>query len=179
MFKLVPVYEHAQFLKPAKRNILKTAGMFYDPLGLPIPITVRCKTLIQEICKWKYAWGTFLSEDLVKKWTKFLLEMCMLWELRFMRSVLCWAERNVQLHDFADNSGVVFCAVIYVRVACSHWVSCNLWATRSRLVPTKDCSRPRLELSSCFLWLELMVMVKNAVEGEVKIEKFTAGVIHK
>ena len=51
MFKLLSIYEFAQLLKPTKRNILKTAGMFYDPLGLLIPITVQCKILFQEIYK--------------------------------------------------------------------------------------------------------------------------------
>ena len=35
----------------------------------------------------------------------------------------------------------------------------------------KDCSMPRLELLSFLLLSELMVMVKHAVEGEVKIER--------
>ena len=98
VFKLLPKYEFAQLLKPTKRNVLKTAGMFYDPLGLLIPIPVRCKILFQEICKQKCVWDTFLSEDLVEIWTNFFLEMRMLRELSFKRSVLCCAERKVQLH---------------------------------------------------------------------------------
>ena len=42
LFKLLPIYEFAQFSKSTKRNVLKTAGMFYDPLGLLILISVRC-----------------------------------------------------------------------------------------------------------------------------------------
>ena len=95
----------------------------------------------------------------------------MLRELSFRRSALCCAERKVQLHALADSSGVAYCAVFYVRVTCSHGVSCTLWTARSHLVPTKHCSMPRLELLSCLLLSELMVMVKNAVEGEVKIER--------
>ena len=29
VFKLIPIYEFAQLLKPTKRNVLKSAGMFY------------------------------------------------------------------------------------------------------------------------------------------------------
>ena len=94
---------------------------------------------------------------------KFLFEMRMLRELSFRRFVLCCPERNVQLHGFVDSSGVAYCAVIYVRVMCSH---CNLWTARSCL------ALPRLGLLSCLLLLlELMVMVKNTVEGEVKTER--------
>ena len=95
--------------------------------------------------------------------------MRMLRELSFRRSVFCCAERKVQLHGFADSSDIAYCAVIYARVMCSHGESCNLWTARSRLVPTKDCSMPQLEPLSCLLLSELMVIVKNAVEGEVKI----------
>ena len=113
----------------------------------------------------------FLLEDLVKTWTKFLLEMRILRELSFRRSVICCAERKLQIHGFADSSGIPYCAVIYVRAMCSHGVNCNLWTARSRFVPTKDCSMPRLELLSCLFLSELMVMVKNAVKGEVKVER--------
>ena len=77
--------------------------MFYDPLVLLIPITVHCKILFQEICKLKYAWDTFLSEGLIKIWTKSLLEMRMSRELSFRRSALCCTERKVKLHNFTDS----------------------------------------------------------------------------
>ena len=32
VFKLLPTYEFAQLLKPIKRNVLKTGGMFHDLL---------------------------------------------------------------------------------------------------------------------------------------------------
>lgn len=32
VFKLLPTYEFAQLLKPTKRNVLKTGGMFHDLL---------------------------------------------------------------------------------------------------------------------------------------------------
>ena len=41
------------------------------------------------------------------------------------------------LRGFADSSGVAYFVVIYMSVVCSFGVSCNLWTTRSRLVPIK------------------------------------------
>ena len=41
VFKLLPIYEFTHLLTPKKRHILKTASMFYDPLGLLILITVK------------------------------------------------------------------------------------------------------------------------------------------
>ena len=54
---------------------------------------------------------------------------------------------------------------------CSYGASCNLWTARSRFVSKKDCLMPRLKLLGCLLLSELMVMVKNAVQGEVEIER--------
>ena len=79
---------------------------------LLVSIIVWCKILFQGICKQKYTWDNFLSEDLVKIWTKFTLEMCMLREISFRRSALCCAERKVQLQGFADSLRVAFCVIV-------------------------------------------------------------------
>ena len=79
---------------------------------LLVSITVWFKILFQGICKQKYTWDNFLSEDLVKIWTKFTLEMCMLREISFRRSALCCAERKVQLQGFADSLRVAFCVIV-------------------------------------------------------------------
>ena len=47
VFKLLPIDEFAELLMPTKWNVLKTAGMFHDSLGLLIPVTVWCKILLQ------------------------------------------------------------------------------------------------------------------------------------
>ena len=48
VFKLLPTYEFAQLLKPTKRNVLKTGGMFHDLLRWLTPITIRCKMPFQD-----------------------------------------------------------------------------------------------------------------------------------
>ena len=111
---MLPIYEFALLLKPTKRNVLKAAVMFNDPLDLLTPITVWCKILFQ--AKKYFLQTTLFYEHLVKTRIKFLLDMPMLRELRFRRSVHCCTERKVQLHAFADSSGVTYCAVIYVRL---------------------------------------------------------------
>ena len=45
----------------------------------------------------------------------------------------------------------------------------SLWVSKSRLVPSKSFSIPRLELLACLLLSKLVVSVLKAVEGEVKV----------
>ena len=51
-----------------KRHIVSTVSKFYDPLGILLPIIIKMKLLLQEICLTLTRWDEALSEDLVKKW---------------------------------------------------------------------------------------------------------------
>ena len=51
-----------------KRHIVSTVSKFYDPLGILLPIIIKTKLLLQEICLTRTGWDGALSEDLVKKW---------------------------------------------------------------------------------------------------------------
>ena len=70
----------------------------------------------------------------------------MLREFSVRYPFICCAEGKVSLQGFTDSSGIGYNAVTYVKVVCNHGVSCNLWTGRSRLVLTKDCLMPLLEL---------------------------------
>ena len=87
------------------------------------------------------------------------------------RQVLCCTQRNVELYDFCDSSGQAYCAVVFVRVMCSHGVSVTFWAGKCRLAPMKNFSIARLDLFSCLLLSELITMFVKAVEVEVKVNK--------
>lgn len=76
-------------------------------------------------------------------------------DLNFRLSVLCCAERKVQLHSFGDSSGIVYYVVISVRIVFNHGISCNIWTRASHLVPTKHCS-----FTTVWAVFELFVVVK-------------------
>ena len=52
----------ARFLTPSKRNILRVAASFFDPLGFISPITARVKTIFQMLCKDKSEWDSDVSD---------------------------------------------------------------------------------------------------------------------
>ena len=52
---------------------------------------------------------------------------------------------------------------------CEHKVTVNLLVSKSRFVPTKSFTIPRLELLSCLLLPELLNLVLEAVREEVNV----------
>ena len=85
------------------------------------------------------------------------------------RHILCnCGNRVIKIHGFCD-SAQAYCAVVYLKILCSHGVKVNLWAGKCRVAPMKDLSIPRLELLACVLLLKLLVSVVNTVRLEVHV----------
>ena len=103
-------------------------------------------------------------------WNQFLKDLLTLIAVSVRRHVLCCTQKNVELHGFCNNSGQAYCAVVFVRVMCSHGVSVTLWARKCRLALV-NFSIARLELLSCLLLSKLITMVVKAVVVEVKVNK--------
>ena len=47
--------------RPTKRSIIGLATIFYDPLGLLSPITIKFKVFFQQLCESKIDWDETLS----------------------------------------------------------------------------------------------------------------------
>ena len=171
VFTLRDIASEARLLPNTKRNILKIAAMFFDPLGLISPVTLQLKLLFKQLCIEKYDWDTVISNDYFTQWTQILNELETLKKVEIKRTVLCCDNKVLELHGFCDSSGQAYCAVVYARVVCCHGISVKLWPGKCRLAPMKVLSIPRLELLSCLLLSNLITLVKNAIEYEVKVSK--------
>ena len=138
-----------------KRNILKIGGMFFDPLGLLSPLTLKAKLLFQEVCSLKLDWDCKVEDEaLVHRWDSFLWELENLNHLDISRHVLCCSHRVVQLHGFCNTSGKAYYTCVYIRVSCWHGVRVRLLTSKNHLVPSKPLSIPRSELLSCVYFLD-------------------------
>ena len=161
----------AEKLDATKRNILRIAAMFFDPLGLISPITLQPKFIFQELCRNKLEWDEVINDrNNIKKWTKFFHDLGQFRLITAPRHVLCCEGRDVELHGFSDSSGKAYGACVFVRVICEHGGSVRLWTSKCRLAPVKELSIPRLELMACLLLSRLMVSVKLAVEKEFSVK---------
>ena len=106
-----------------------------------------------------------------KRWMRYLNELNSLNKVSANRHVLCCDCSIVDNHGFCNSAGKAYCAVVFVKVSCSHGVSVNFWVEKSRLVPIRKLSIPRLELLACSLLSEFVISVVDAVKGEVRIEE--------
>ena len=173
IFDFENICRTAEKLDVTKRNVLRIAAMFFDPLGLISPITLQPKLIFQELCRNKLEWDEVINDrNNIKKWTKFLHDLGQFRLINAPRHVLCCEGRDVELHGFSDSSGKAYGACVFVRVICEHGGSVRLWTSKCRLAPVKELSIPRLELMACLLLSRLMVSVKLAVEKEVSVKKY-------
>ena len=115
--------------------------------------------------------GTLILTMILKCYGMIFEGLAALTSCLWRRHILCCTQKNVELHGFCDSSGKACCAVVFVRVMCSHGVSVTLWMVKCRLAPVKKFSIVCLELLSCLQLSKLIKMVVKAVEVEVKVNK--------
>jgi len=58
-----------------KRDVLQVSSQLYDPLGWATPVTIRAKTLLQEIWLSKVSWDEPLNDVIRDKWLAILTDI--------------------------------------------------------------------------------------------------------
>ena len=154
-----------------KRGILGKVAKVYDPLGLVSPTTLGGKFLYREACELKIARDRSLPEELMKRWSEW--ESSLPEKVYAPRSIAKHRERitNVDLHCFGDASGKGVSAALYAVVSQPSGVAVGLVTAKSRLAKQRLII-PRLELVSGHKATNLIVNVRNALEG------FPVGELH-
>ena len=79
---------------------------------------------------------------------------------------------DFDLHGFCDALIEAYSASVFVRLCKNDIIATNLLTVKSKIVPSKKLTVPRLQLGSCFLLLRFLVLVKKALSVEVNITKF-------
>ena len=147
-----------------KRGILGKIARVYDPLGVVSPMTLTGKLLYREACDLKIAWDAQLPSELGNKWLK--------WESQLPASVSTaralpkYREEvsGIDLHCFGDARGRGVSAAVYAVVSQPSGNSVGLVAAKARLAK-QGLTIPRLELVSGHMAMNLILNVKEALEG--------------
>ncbi|XP_037924394.1 uncharacterized protein LOC119660089 [Hermetia illucens] len=156
-----------------KRIITSNAARLFDPLGWIQPIIIVSKVFIQRLWLQKLDWDKPVPDQLKIEWLTYMKEWPALSQLQIPRYIQTSDRCKVELHGFCDASMAAFAAVIYVRVIYPDGtVSANILTSKSKVVPLKLQSVPRLELNGAVLLCRLMKHVKQACEFPTDTAEF-------
>lgn len=158
-----------------KRMILSQVASLYDPLGLVIPFTIRCKILMRQLITLKreqngvdqtLSWDDPIPADMYDQWVCLFKDMFALEKVRFQRCVKPdSAIGNPTLVVYADASNVAYSTCAYVRYQLQDGTySAQLLAAKGRIAPLRQITIPRLELCAAVLSSRL----RKAIEKELK-----------
>ena len=171
IFTFSDIIETAESLPVTKRNILKISAMFFDPLGLICPLVLQVKLLFKEAYILNVKWDDLLPTEFEVKYNNFIEELRKL-PFTSVPRYLFGDQHNVtelELHGFCDASIQAYSAAVYVRSSKNDNIVTNLLTAKSKIVPNRKLTVPKLELMSCLLLSRLIVSVRKALSVQVKI----------
>ena len=131
-----------------RRGILSIISSIFDSLGLVSPVTLRTKAIAQNLCRQKLGWDGKIPLVNQNEWLSWLGILTHLENVsvdRCFKPQGFGTVQNAQLHIFSDGSELGYGACAYLRLVDDRGNStCSLVIGKSRLVPIKSVSIPRL-----------------------------------
>ena len=76
---------------------------------------------------------------------------------------------ELELHGFCDASIQAYSAAVYAQSLKNDNIVMNLLTAKSKIVPNRKLTVPKLEIMSCLLLSRLIVSVRKALSVQVKI----------
>lgn len=154
VFEFSGIANAAVVLNPTKRNVISLIGQFYDPLGFFLPVTVRFKVFMQELCKSKLNWDKSLEGQVLTKWCKLIDDLMRSQPIAIPRCFLSGAPdemKQYRLYGFCDASTLAYAAVVYLVEKSYGRRYSSFIVSKTRVTPLKVQTIPRLELLSAVL----------------------------
>jgi ribonuclease HI len=161
---------HTNSAIATKREVVKHASSFFDPLGISSPVHVKAKIFIQNLWTMNLHWDEQLNETLVTEWN----EICTDMDKTRSTAIKPWylstdkQSTEYELHVFADASMKAYGAVAYLK--CENETSFII--SKSRVKPLKDITLPRLELLAAVIATQLAQLVNKSL-NQLNIKKIT------
>ena len=131
---------------------------------------LRAKLLLQQAWVLALDWDELLTNELQEAWRQWFGELVMLPETKIPRCLkTAPMVTNMEIHSLSDASEKAYSAAVYARYEyLDGSFSSRLVAAKTRLVPLKAISIPRLELMSAVISLRLSHQVCKALEIELR-----------
>ena len=155
-----------------KRTMLSMISSIYDPLGFAAPFVLEGRRILQNLCNQNLPWDTEINDDVKKEWNKFITRLKHVDELYVRRCIRpddFWKISDISIHHFSDASEQGYGQCSYIRMVDEEGqIHCSLLLGKSRVVPKKFVSIPRLELTAAVLSVKMACLLKKELNlGEV------------
>ena len=146
-----------------KRAILKHSSQIYDPLGLLTPVTIRAKTLIQDLWKGGFDWDEKVPESHRKTWTDLVTDIDEIMSTSIPRTYFSKKSSSTHdriLHVFTDASLKAYGSAAYL----SNGEESSLVMAKTRVAPLKNLTLPQLELMAAVIGSRLATHIQQTLE---------------
>ena len=159
--------------KPAttRRKILSLVASIYDPLGMIAPYVLRAKLFLQELWQLKGDWDSPIADEDLSSfvdWLNELKDLALFSTRRFYRAVPNEPD-SIEIHVFGDASVDAFAAVAYLRFQFPDGsIQCSFVIGKTRVLPLRQLSIPRLELQASVMSVRLLETVKGEQSYEIE-----------
>ncbi|XP_075162872.1 uncharacterized protein LOC142235505 [Haematobia irritans] len=151
-FKAPTVEERELF---TKREVLSTITKFFDPCGWLAPIIIVAKLVMQQVWLDKIGWDDTLKPVTTMNWRNFVKNSPIINTISVPRWIRFSPSSAVEIHGFCDASESAYAATLYIRVEIGNQIDTFLLAAKTRVVPIKKISLPRLELCGAVMLSKL------------------------
>ena len=153
---------------PTRRGILSVVGTVFDPFGFALPFVLTAKKILQDLCRIKLSWDYEIPTEYRVRWQRWLTDLPKLSQFTIDRCLKPANFGNIvssQLHHFSDASEIGFGSASYLRLSDDTGVlHCTILQGKSRLVPLKQVTIPRLQLSAAVVSVQLDKVLKRELD---------------
>ena len=163
-------YHMSNNMTLSKRTVLSEIASIYDPLGLFSPVTLQGKLFLQTLWNKKMSWDQHLSEQDKTQWNVISQDLKEIPSHRFPRYIGLNQNKEIkyQLLVFCDASKCAYAAAVYLRQELQEkGCKVDLIFSKTRLVPNKQITIPRLELLTATIGVRCIKFVQKELKLEL------------
>ncbi|GFS80309.1 integrase catalytic domain-containing protein [Trichonephila clavipes] len=136
------------------------------------PVVAKAKFFLQKLWMLNIDWADLLPDTINREWRQFVESLQIVIDININRCIVVEQPEVIELHGFSDASQSAYGAVVYCKSVTSDGrVLVHLIASKSRIVPTKKTTIPRLELRAAVLLAKLVHRVKFVYNCKSKESK--------
>jgi hypothetical protein len=158
-----------------RRGVLATIGSVHDPTGVAGPFLLPGRRVLQMITKQKGDWDDPLTPELKSAWEKWRSELHHLEQIKIQRCYKTSGFETVSasLHSFSDACDYGYGMVTYLRQVNKEGDVCASFVmAKSRVVPSKQTTVPRMELTAAVVSAEVTALVKGELDMTLSSESY-------